>query len=55
MHKGGCQGHLKEVRSLTFDDPSSLFRVLHVSRLVVGAEFEFSNHRNIYEVVLVPS
>ena len=44
-----------QVRSLTFDDLGSLFRVLHVSRLVFGAEFEFSNHLNIYEVVLVPS
>ena len=54
-----CQGHLK-VRSghwplVTSGDLGSLFRVLHVSRLVFGAEFEFSNHMNIYEVVLVPS
>ena len=40
---------------MTFDDLSSLFRVLHVSRLVFGAELEFSNHLNIYEVLLVPS
>ena len=36
------------VRSLTFDDLGSLFPFLHVSRLVLGAEFEFSNHLNIY-------
>ena len=40
---------------MTSGDLGSLFRVLHVSRLVFGAEFEFSNHMNIYEVVLVPS
>ena len=44
-----------QVRSLTFDDFGPLFRVLHVSRLVLGDEFEFSNHLNIYEVVLVSS
>ena len=42
-----------QVRSLTFDDLGSLFRFLHASRLVFLAEFEFSNHLNIYGVVLV--
>ena len=44
-----------QVRSLTFGDLSSLFRLLHLSRPVFGADFEFSNHLSIHEVVLVPS
>ena len=44
-----------QVRSLTFDDLGSLFRVLHVSRVVYRADFEFSVHLNVYEVVLVLS
>ena len=56
MHYGGCQGHVKvRSRSLTFDDLGSLFRVLLASRVVFGVDFDFSNHMNIYEVVLVPS
>ena len=38
-----------------FDDLGSLFRVLLVSRVVFGADFDFSSHLNIYAVVLVPS
>ena len=41
-----------QVRLLTFDDLGSLFRVLHVSRLVFGADFEFSSSFNNFEVVL---
>ena len=56
MRYGGCQGHVKvRARLLTFDDLGSLFRVLHASRVVFGADFEFSTHLKIYEVVLVPS
>ena len=41
-----CRGHL-QVRSLTCDDLDSFFfQVLLVSRLVLGADFEFSNHLN---------
>ena len=43
-----------QVRSLSIDDFGSFFD-FYVSRLVCGAEFEFSDHLNIYEVVLVPS
>ena len=44
-----------QVRSLTYNDLGSRLRVLHVSRLVFGVAFEFSNYFDIYEVVLVPS
>ena len=38
----GFQGTVKvRSKSLTFDDLASLFRVLHVSRVVSGADFEF--------------
>ena len=40
-----CRGH-PQVRSLTCDDLDSFFQVLLVSRLVLGADFEFSNHLN---------
>ena len=55
MHGSGChcQGHLKD-RSLTCNDFDSLFQILLVSRLVFGADFEFSCHLNIYEAALVP-
>ena len=36
-----------QVSSMTFDDLGSPFLVLHASRLVFGADFEFSNHLNI--------
>ena len=54
MHYSGCQGHVKvRSRSLTFDELGSLFRVLHVSWVVFGADFEFSIHLNIYEVTFM--
>ena len=38
----GFQGPVKvRSKSLTFDDLASLFRVLHVSMVVSGADFEF--------------
>ena len=37
----GFQGTVKVRSSLTFDDLASLFRVLHVSRVVSGVDFEF--------------
>ena len=43
----------KAADTITFGELGSLFRVLHVSRLVFGAGFEFSNYLNIYEAVLV--
>ena len=59
MHYGGCQGHVKPVKvrsmSLTFDDLSSLFLGSYIFRLVFGADFEFSTHLNINEVILAPS
>ena len=48
MQYGGCQGHVKiRSKSLTFNDLGSPFRVLHVSRTVFGADFEFSIQFNI--------
>ena len=44
-----------QVKVIDFDDLGSLFRVLHVSRVVYRADFEFSIHLNVYEVVLVLS
>ena len=56
MHYGGCQGHVKvRSMSLTFDDLSSLLLGSYIFRLVFGADFEFSIHLNIYEVMLAPS
>ena len=56
MHYGGCQGHVKvRSRSLTFDDLSSLLLGSYIFRLVFRADFEFSTHLNIYEVILAPS
>ena len=58
MQYCGCQLSRSpegQVRSLTFGDLGSLFGVLHVSRVVFRADFEFNMHLIIYEVVLVPS
>ena len=58
MQYCGCQLSRSpegQVRSLTFGNLSSLFEVLHVSKVVFRADFEFNMHLIIYEVVLVPS
>ena len=41
--------------SLTFDDLTSLLLGSDIFRLVFGADFEFSTHLNINEVILAPS
>ena len=56
MRYDDCQGHMKvRSRLLAFDDFGSPFRVLHVSTVVFGADFEFNINLNCHEEVLVPS